>query len=280
MSLTGVDIGGFTGDPTPALMVRWNSLGVYTPMFRNHAMLGTKMREPWCWGKVNEAIIKKDIELRYRLLPYIYSGFYQSQKTGIPLSRTLAINYTDDENVFDVKYQNQFLFGDAIMVAPVESTKFTEDVYLPAGEWYRLNTDEKFRGGRSIIADAPLTDLPVFIKAGAIIPMQNIIQSTNEKGDGTLEINVWYGKEATNFVYYEDDGLTYDYEKGSYYKREISFNPRKRVISFSKVEGSFISKYDKLKLMLHGFSDLKNPKEVGRNFRQYENNRKIIKIDF
>jgi len=254
MSLTGVDIGGFTGDPTPALMVRWNSLGVYTPMFRNHAMQGTKMREPWCWGKENEAIIKKDIELRYRLLPYIYSGFYQSHKTGMPLSRTLAINYTDDENVFDVKYQNQFLFGDAIMVAPVESTKFTADVYLPAGEWYRLNTDEKFTGGRSIIADAPLTDLPVFIKAGAIIPMQNIIQSTNEKGDGILEINVWYGKQATRFVYYEDDGLTYDYERGDYYKREISFHPDKQVISFSKVDGSFTSKYDKLKLVLHGFT--------------------------
>lgn len=254
MSLTGVDIGGFTGDPTPALMVRWNSLGVYTPMFRNHAMQGTKMREPWCWGKENEAIIKKDIELRYRLLPYIYSGFYQSHKTGMPLSRTLAINYTEDENVFDVKYQNQFLFGDAIMVAPVESTKFTEDVYLPAGEWYRLNTDEKFAGGRSIIADAPLTDLPVFIKAGAIIPMQNIIQSTNEKGDGILEINVWCGKEATRFVYYEDDGLTYDYERRDYYKREISFDAHEKLISFSKVEGPFMSKYDKIKLVLHGFT--------------------------
>jgi alpha-glucosidase len=254
MSLIGVDIGGFAGDPTPALMVRWNSLGVYTPMFRNHAMQGTKMREPWCWGKENEAIIKKDIELRYRLLPYIYSGFYQSHKTGMPLSRTLAINYTDDENVFDVKYQNQFLFGDTILVAPVESAKFTEDVYLPAGEWYRLSTGEKFTGGRSIIADAPLTDLPVFIKAGAIIPMQNIIQCTNEKGDGILEINVWYGNEANSFVYYEDDGLTYDYEKGDFYKRVISFDPGTQVINFSEVEGSFVSKYDKIKLVLHGFT--------------------------
>ena len=280
MSLIGVDIGGFACDPTPALMVRWNSLGVYTPMFRNHAMQGTKMREPWCWGKENEAIIKKDIELRYRLLPYIYSGFYQSHKTGMPLSRTLAINYTDDENVFDVKYQNQFLFGDGILVSPVESTKFIEDVYLPAGEWYRLSTSEKFTGGKSIIADAPLTDLPVFIKAGAIIPMQNIIQSTNEKGDGILEINIWYGKEATRFVYYEDDGLTYDYERGDYYKRVISFDPAKQVISFSEVEGSFVSKYDKIKLVLHGFADFSISKETGKNFSLYKNDRGIIKIEF
>ncbi|MDB5088728.1 MAG: alpha-glucosidase [Mucilaginibacter sp.] len=287
MSLIGVDIGGFTGDPTPALMVRWNSLGVYTPMFRNHAMQGTKMREPWCWGKENEAIIKKDIELRYRLLPYIYSGFYQSHKTGMPLSRTLAINYTNDENVFDVKYQNQFLFGDAILVAPVESTKFIEDVYLPADEWYRLSTDEKFTGGRSIIADAPLTDLPVFIKAGAIIPMQNIIQSTNEKGDGILEINVWYGNEANSFVYYEDDGLTYDYEKGDYYKRVISFDPGKRMISFSEVEGSFVSKYDKIKLVLHGFTTntrglkIKGTMKVsGSQALTFANDRLMIKIEY
>ena len=170
MSLVGVDIGGFMSDPTPELMVRWNSLGVYTPMFRNHGAKGTIYREPWRWGKENEAIIRKDIEQRYRLLPYIYSSYYQSHKTGIPVSRTLAINYTQDTTIFDTKYQNQFLFGDALMVAPVESTKLTEDVYLPEGEWYRLSTGEKFEGGKVINAAAPLTDLPVFVKAGAIVP--------------------------------------------------------------------------------------------------------------
>src|ERR1700679_2082877 len=99
----------------------------------------------------------------------------------MPLSRTLAINYTQDEHVYAIKYQNQFLFGDAILVVPVESTRFTEEVYLPEGEWYRLSTGEKFEGGKVITADAPLTDLPVFIKAGAIVPMQSMIQSTNEK---------------------------------------------------------------------------------------------------
>ena len=254
MSLTGVDIGGFTGDPTPELMVRWNSLGVYTPMFRNHAAIDTKRREPWVWGKKNEAIIRKDIEQRYKLLPYLYSCFYQSTQTGMPVSRTLAINYTRDENVFDLKYQNQFLFGDNILVAPVKSTDLSADVYLPEGEWYRASTEKKYKGGQVINAKAPLTDLPVFIKAGAIIPMQNVIQSTNEKGDGILEVNIWNGKQATSFVYYEDDGVSYDYQKGSYCKREISFDPVKKIISFLAVEGSFVSKYDKIKLVLHGFS--------------------------
>ncbi|MDB5132227.1 MAG: alpha-glucosidase [Mucilaginibacter sp.] len=272
MSMIGVDIGGFTGDPTPELMVRWNSLGVYTPMFRNHAQEGTVMREPWCWGKKNEAIIKKDIEQRYRLLPYLYSSYYQSHQTGMPVSRTLAINYTGDENVYDVKYQNQFLFGDAILVAPVESTKFTEEVYLPEGDWYRLSTEEKFKGGKAVTVSAPLTDLPVFIKAGAIIPMQNVIQSTAEKGDGILEINVWYGSEANTFIYYEDDGSSYDYQKGVYYKRIISFDPVKGEISFSKAEGSFTSKYDRIKVVLHGFKgSIKSIKVSGQSLSLTKN---------
>jgi alpha-glucosidase len=263
MSFVGVDIGGFTGDPTPELAVRWNSLGVYTPMFRNHSAKGTIYREPWRWGKKNEDIIRKDIEQRYRLLPYIYSTFYQSHQTGLPVSRTLAINYTNDTTVFSIKYQNQFLFGDALMVAPVESTRFSEEVYLPKGEWYRLSTGEKFTGSKAIIVDAPLNDLPVFVKAGAIVPMQNLIQSTNEKGDGILEINVWYGKEANSFTYYEDDGTSYDYQKGTYYKRVINFDPVKKQITVSPVEGTFSSKYNKIKLILHGFDGVKSIKVNG-----------------
>jgi alpha-glucosidase len=282
MSMIGVDIGGFTGNPTPELMVRWNSLGVYTPMFRNHAQEGTIMREPWRWGKKNQAIIKKDIEQRYRMLPYLYSSFYQSCQTGMPVSRTLAINYTGDENVYDVKYQNQFLFGDAILVAPVESTKFTEEVYLPEGDWYRLSSGEKFKGGKAIAAPAPLIDLPVFIKAGAIIPMQNVIQSTSEKGDGILEINVWYGDKANSFVYYEDDGASYDYQKGVYYKREISFDPEKHEITLSKVKGSFTSKYDRVKLVLHGFKASKsihvNGKELKSKDFSFDNDNHIIAV--
>jgi alpha-glucosidase len=253
MSLIGVDIGGFMGNPTPELMVRWNSLGPYTPMYRNHSALGMSMREPWQWGDAYEQIIKKDIEQRYKLLPYIYSGFYQSSQTGLPLSRTLAIDYTWDENIFDTKYQNQFLFGDALLVAPVISTAETVAIYLPAGDWYRLSTGEKFSGGQVVNAACPLTDLPVFVKAGGIVPMQNIIQSTNEVSDGILLLHVWNGTEANEFVYYEDDGLTYDNQNGAYYKRVISFDPQKKEIVFSEVEGTYQSKYLKVEVVWHGF---------------------------
>lgn len=256
VSMIGVDIGGFSGNPTPELMVRWNSLGVYTPMFRNHAMMGTIMREPWRWGKQNERIIKKDIELRYQLLPYIYSSFYQSQQTGLPVSRTLAIEHSFDMHVYDADHQNQFMFGDSILVAPAESLQRTVKVYLPPGEWYRFSTDKKYGGGKVIKADAPLTDLPVFIKAGAIIPMQGVVQHTDEPGDGMLQLHVWNGKDATEFVYYEDDGTTYQHEQGDYYKRTIRFAPKEKQVVLSAVEGSFKSKFRHVKLIWHGFGDV------------------------
>lgn len=255
MSMIGVDIGGFMGDPTPELMVRWNSLGPYVPMFRNHAALGMSMREPWQWGNEYEQIIKKDIEQRYKLLPYIYSGFYQSTQTGLPLARTLAIDYTVDENIYDTRFQNQFLFGDSILVAPVVSTAQTAEVYLPAGNWFRLNSDEKFSGNQIVNVASPLTDLPVFVRAGGIMPMQNIVQSTNVIGDGILQIHICNGDQANSFVYYEDDGVSYDYQQGAYYKRTITFNPQKKEVTFSAVEGSYQSKYSKLKMVWHGFTE-------------------------
>jgi alpha-glucosidase len=272
MSMIGVDIGGFMGNPTPELMVRWNSLGVYVPMYRNHAALGMSMREPWQWGDAYEQIIKKDIEQRYKLLPYIYSCFYQSTQTGLPLSRTLAIDYTWEENIFDTKYQNQFLFGDSLLVAPVISTVYTVDVYLPVGDWYRLSTDEMFSGGQIIYVPCPLTDLPVFVKAGGIVPMQNIIQSTNDTGDGILLLHVWNGTEANEFVYYEDDGITYDHQNGVYYKRVITFNPQKKELLFGEVEGGYRSKYSKVHIIGHGFESTID--------RSIENSNDLIIVDY
>jgi alpha-glucosidase len=262
MSMIGVDIGGFMGNPTPELMVRWNSLGPYVPMFRNHAALGMSMREPWQWGDKYEQIIKKDIEHRYKLLPYIYSGFYESTQTGLPLARTLAIDYTSDENIYDRRFQNQFMFGDSILVAPVISTAEMAEVYLPAGDWYRLSSDQKFSGNQTVAVVSPLTDLPVFIKAGGIVPMQNVVQSTNEPGDGILQIHIWKGNDPNPFVYYEDDGTTYSYQHGAYYKRTITFNPQAKEVSLSAVEGSHPSKYSKLRLVWHGFEGLADV-EVG-----------------
>ncbi|MCD8741165.1 glycoside hydrolase family 31 protein [Mucilaginibacter roseus] len=262
MSFTGVDIGGYTGNPTPELMLRWNSLGVYIPMYRNHAEIGTAMREPWEWGEENMAIIRKDIELRYQLLPYIYSGFYESSQNGLPLSRTLAIDYTLDENVFDVRYQNQFLFGNSMLVAPVESTRLTAEVYLPEGEWYRFGDDKAYEGGMAHSVPAPLNNLPVFVKGGGIIPMQSVIQSTNEAGDGILYLHIWKGTEDSTFIYYEDDGVTYDNERGILHKRDIGYQAEKNKVTVAVADGTYTSKFNTLKLIPHGFGKTVKTQEV------------------
>ncbi|GAA4930792.1 glycoside hydrolase family 31 protein [Mucilaginibacter defluvii] len=262
MSFTGVDIGGYTGNPTPELMLRWNSLGVYIPMYRNHAEIGTAMREPWEWGEENMAIIRKDIELRYQLLPYIYSGFYESSQNGLPLSRTLAIDYTQDENVFDVRYQNQFLFGNFLLVAPVESTKLTAAVYLPGGEWYRFGNDKVYEGGMAHSVPAPMNDLPVFVKGGGIIPMQSVIQSTNEAGDGIFYLHIWKGTEDSKFVYYEDDGVTYDNERGIFHKRDISYHAEYNKVILAIADGTYTSKFNTLKVIPHGFGKTVKTQEV------------------
>jgi len=257
MANVGVDIGGFSGNPTPEMMVRWNSLGTYTPMYRNHSIKDSEFREPWQYGADNQEMIKKSIEERYKLLPYLYSSFYQTSQTGLPVCRTLAIDYTHDHNVYQEDYQNQFLFGDALLVAPVVSTEITAKVYLPQGNWYRLSTDEAFDGGQEYVVDAPLNDLPVFAKAGAIVTQQSVKQSTQDKGDGILEIHVWNGAEATSFAYYEDDGDTYNYAEGAYHKRLIIFDPTKKVVILDVAEGSYASQYDKVQVVLHAFADVK-----------------------
>lgn len=264
MAFDGVDIGGFFGNGSPKLMVRWNSLGVYTPMFRNHACAGTAYREPWRWGEDNEKIIKKDIEERYRLMPYIYSTFYQAHQTGLPVSRSLAINYSQDKNVYQEAYQAEFMFGDNILVAPVISSVTKTKVYLPEGDWYQRISDSLLEGGRDYEVDAPLTDLPVFIKAGGIVTKQHVVQNTSEAGDGTLELNVWNGKQGSTFIYYEDDGTSYDYQRGQFYSRAIHFEPRKRLITLDAVSGEFASRYKNIKLVLHGFGNVNVVKVNGK----------------
>ena len=253
VAFDGVDIGGFTGNPSPELMVRWMSLGVYTPMFRNHTAKGNTSHEPWDWGESNEILMRHFIQTRYRLIPYLYSTFYEATQSGMPVSRSLAINYTHNDEVYDTRFENEFLFGPSLLVAPVSSTDKAEQVYLPPGSWYRFGNDEKFQGNNVIWAASPLSDLPVFVKGGAIIPMQNIVQSTAGKGDGILYVNIWYADLPNSFRYYEDDGKTYQYKLGKYYEREIIFNPENHEITMNNVKGDYETGYHSVELILHGF---------------------------
>ena len=253
---TGMDIGGFMGNPSPELFIRWMSLAVYSPLFRNHTHIGYNYREPWLFGEFNTDKIRKILEQRYQLLPYLYSSFYTAHNTGMPINRMLPIDYTNDNKVYEEAFQTQYLFGDNMLVCPVISSKEVANVYLPgSAKWYRLSDNTPYDGGNSYWVNSPIDNPPVFVKAGAIIPMQSTIQNTKEKGDGILYLNIWKGTEASSFMYYEDDGETYQYEQGSFYKRNIIYDASSSSLMLQKKEGSFSSKFNKLRIVLHGFDN-------------------------
>ena len=255
VSFTGVDVGGFSKDATPSLYARWIGVGAFSPFFRSHTHYDTKSAEPWAYGETVENVSRNYIQLRYKLLPYIYSAFHESVETGIPVNRSLAIDYSFDEKIYHFIYQNQYLFGQNILVAPTESTRELVKVYLPEGEWYNMHSDQKQAGGSEIVTECPVQMLPLFVKAGSVIPMQKAIHSTSEDPGETLFLHVYYGQSASDFIYYEDDGVTYDYENGIYYKRLIRFDPASKQLSIMKKEGSYAGRFRKVQLMLHGFPE-------------------------
>ena len=253
LSFCGHDIGGFIGDGNKELYKRWIQVGVFSPFCRNHKGCGGIAGEPWAYGDEAEAISKTFIEFRYRLMPYMYAAFYEATQTGMPIARSLCINYPYDNKVYDNNYQYQFLFGDAMMVVPVTSKENVKKMYLPKGDWYNIYTDEKLNGEREWSEEIPVYQLPVFIKASAIIPMQSIVQSTKEKPSDTLWLHIYNGKEKNSFVYYDDKGNGLEYQKGNYCKRMITFDPLQKQLLLEKQEGTYSSNYKKLQLVFHGF---------------------------
>jgi len=256
VALAGPDIGGFGGDPSAELFARWVSIGAFTPFFRNHSAYGTKDKEPWAFGEEIENLAKKYICLRYQLLPYIYSAFYKTTQTGLPVARTLAIDYPFEAAVYRSDFQNQYFFGDSLLVIPAKSSEKFIKAFLPAGVWYRLSNDDFFQGGQEVIIPSELADLPVFVKGGGMIPMQSIVQSTSEKPSEVLQFHLYSGPDKSSFLYYEDDGITYACENGDFYKRLIEFDPQKKQILWQKPEGNYPTKFKTLELVFHGFEQL------------------------
>lgn len=256
MGLTGIpfagyDVGGFVGDAGVRLFARWISIGAFSPFFRGHSMINSRDAEPWSFGEEVEQIARNYIRLRYQLLPYLYSLFYEASQTGMPIQRSLAIAYTHEPKVYDGQFQNQYLFGPYLMVCPVESNKDFVKIFLPAGDWYSLYDGARHTGPVEFITECPVSRLPVFVKAGAILPMQEARANTTEKSE-LLILHVYDGDEDTAFAYYADDGATFAYQQGQYHKRRIEFQAKTRTLVLRKSEGSYPSPIQKLKVVVHG----------------------------
>ncbi len=252
---TGMDIGGFTGGPSTSLYARWIQIGAFCPYFRNHTAVNTKASEPWTYGEEVLEIARNYINLRYKLMPYLYSTFYEATQNGHPVMRSLAIDYTFDPNIYNEQFQNQYMFGSAFLVAPFEGDKTLGKIYFPAGKWYDMYTGEVQNGSVQKIIELSTHTLPVYVKESSIIPMQSLVQTTAQKPTDTLVVHVYQGSVQNKYVYYEDDGESFNYEGGSYYKRTITYDPANKTIVFDKAEGSLTSKFNTVKLVLHGFGN-------------------------
>lgn len=250
IAFAGYDVGGFVGDANAQLFARWVSLGAFSPFFRGHSMINTRDSEPWSYGEEVEQISRNYIKFRYQILPYIYSLFYNASQTGLPVQRSLAIDYPHDPKIYSRQFQNQYLFGPYFLVAPVESHHKFVKIYLPAGEWYYLYNGHRYAGNAEIILDCPLHKLPVFVKSGALIPMQPTKSHTKEISD-TLILHIYLGRDSS-FIYYDDDGSTFNYQNNEYAKRALSYHADKREVLFSAAEGNYHSALKKLKCVFHG----------------------------
>lgn len=248
-NLTGMpywttDIGGFfrpgrdqyTDVKYHEILTRWFQWGAFCPIFRIHGY--QTETEPWKYGETVENNMRSMMNLRYRFMPYIYSQAWQISKNGSTLMRPLVMDFGKDTTA--VRQAYQYMFGKALLVAPVTDAGITEaNVYLPkAASWYDFWTGKKFTGGQSIKTPAPPDRIPLFVKAGSIIPMGKIMQYTGELPSDTLEIRVYKGADAT-FSLYEDEGNNYNYEKGKFTVIPFRWNEKMKTLTIGAVQGGF-----------------------------------------
>jgi len=245
----------WTGDNTASdaeLFARWIQCAAFHPFFRIHKMVNTKPNEPWSYGEKVETIARNFIGLRYRLMPYLYSLFYEASQSGMPICRSLVLNYPNDDQIYLSDFENQFMLGEAILVCPVKSKTEIAKVYLPQGDWYLLYNNQFSKGGKIHYVDCPLDIIPVFVKGGQLFVEQSLTQFWNDAHDGILRIHLYKSETGSSFIFYEDDGISYEYKNKEYALRKIEFDGKNK-LSILEQEGNYRSSYQKIKLYLHGF---------------------------
>jgi alpha-glucosidase len=216
----GVDIGGFAEAPTPELFTRWIQAGVFYPFMRTHTTFGTPDQEPWSYGVDHEMLNRRAIELRYQLLPHLYSVIRESSESGLPAMRPLMLEYPADPQTYGM--DDQFLFGSDLLIAPVlRAGLMQRGVYLPAGEWYDFWSGEHHRGGRWITVPVTLSSIPIFVRGGAFIFGQPVVQHTGEMPGQPLEVTLFPSGASERWLY-EDDGSSFNYQRGVFARRRFA----------------------------------------------------------
>jgi alpha-glucosidase len=268
--LIGDDIGGFAGSPPADLLTRWFEVGALNPIYRDHTAKGTADQEPWVHGPEHEAIRRKYIELRYRLLPYIYTITEESAQAGIPLMRPIFLEYPQAAEFY--RDDHDFLLGPDLFVSPVVSEMIdAQGVALPPGEWFDYWTSEKHTDKDQINLHPRLDEMPLYVRAGAIVPMQPLVQSASEKPRGPLQLHAYLptstsgpdaAVKACRGTLYQDDGHTFAYQKGEILRINYSCQVAPGSVSLtSNIEkNSYQPWWNTAEITLFGVSSV--PKEV------------------
>lgn len=271
-SFVGTDIGGFAGEPEPELYLRWLQLGIFHPLFRTHSMGNNEDgaslvdsevvklaeafnrldQEPWSFGEETTEHARTAIQLRYQLLPYLYTAFWQNAQEGKPILRSLSFEDQTDEKCLE--REAEFLFGDHIIVSPVlESAQKGQLLYLPKGKWYHYYTHESKEGGRMSAVSLQMDHIPFFVRAGAVIPHYPVQQFVGQLKITNIKLQIFAG-EATSQLYL-DAGEGYDYSKGDYALR--TFKVQEMQIE-QQIAGTYEGDLQSFDIELIGWKEVKN----------------------
>lgn len=264
VAFTGSDIGGFEGFATGELFTRWLQMSIFFPFCRAHTYFASPDQEPWSWGEPYLSINREAIRLRYRLLPYLYTALWQCTQTGLPIVRPLLLAFQDDPTVHRI--DDEFLCGDALLVAPVlEEGVTARRVYLPRGVWWDFWTDVRYDGPALVEVEAPLERIPLFVQAGAVLPMAPEMEYVGQKPWDPLTLHAYPGAEGMAVSYlYEDDGETIAYRQGAYLLHRFALSERTGTLELNwEVEGTYNPGVRMVEWVIHGVE--REPRVEGPN---------------
>lgn len=239
VAFVGCDVGGFASNATGELFARWVQMGILYPLMRGHSALSTAQHEPWVFGDRVERICREYLQLRYQLLPYLYTLFWEAATTGAPILRPLLYHYPNDAKTHAL--HDQVMLGSALMAAPIYRPGVEQRaVYLPEGVWYDWWTGDRHEGPTYILAEAPLERMPLYAKAGSVIPMQPVMQFVDEKPLDPLTLRVYPG--TGEGVLYEDDGQTQSHRSGAWSitRYRVTATEHQMAIEIAAREGQWV----------------------------------------
>lgn len=280
-AFSGADVGGYAGTPTPQLLTKWLEVAAFQPIDRDHTEKGTGDQEPWVGGPEQEAIRRKFIETRYQLMPYLYTLADEASRTGVPILRPLFLEFPDatpDHHPIDIDPEaaSEFLLGSELLVAPQQYPD-EQDAYsieLPTLDWYNFWTGEKVPHAESPAPPTPdppssassmapllihvspaLDQLPVFVRAGSILPIAPVVQSTNEAPKGALTLRVYVGDHCSGELYL-DDGKTYAFQHGAYLRTKFGCEKTAKGlrVTVSPHEGPYPAWWKEIHTEIYGWS--------------------------